>query len=179
MSDTGETFEPESFVPLLEAIRDIFLRHDFIGQATCVADLIDLAHLQSSNFASKLGGGEMWGSAGSVADEAGLRHSLGPVEDETVRDSLELTRLLIQLAEQMKAQGISSERSEFVARAFGRGLERRRRRDGDYDGITGDSKMIHFGSCPYQGVVRPLVTAKGRLILRCEQDNLAWLHPSE
>lgn len=130
MSDTGETVEPESFVPLLDAIRDILLRHDFIGQATYVADLIDLAHLRSSDFASKLGGGKIWGSAGSVADGVDLRPSRDPVDAETERDSIELTRLLIQLAEQMKAQGISSERSEFVAHVFGEGLERRRRERG-------------------------------------------------
>lgn len=130
MSDTGETLEPQSFVPLLDAIRDILIRHDYIGQATLVADLIDLAHLRSSNFAGKLGGGEMWGSAGSVADGVDLRPSMDPVDAETERDSVELTRLLIQLAEQMKAQGISSKRSEFVAHVFGRGLERRRREQG-------------------------------------------------
>jgi hypothetical protein len=91
-----------------------------------VAELIDLAHLQSSNFAGVLGGGEMWGSAGSVADVVGLRHSLDPVDAGTERDSLELRRLLIRLAEQMKVQGISSEASEFVSNAFRRGLERRR-----------------------------------------------------
>jgi hypothetical protein len=126
MNGTSETAEPESFVPLLDAIRDILLRHDYLAQATWVADLIDLAHLQSSNFARELGGGEMWGSAGSVADVVGLRHSLDPVDAEAERDSLELRRLLIRLAEQMKAQGISSEASEFVANSIRRGLERRR-----------------------------------------------------
>jgi hypothetical protein len=90
-----------------------------------VAELIDLAHLQSSNFAGVMGGGEMWGSAGSVADVVGLRHSLDPVDAGTERDSLELGRLVIRLAEQMKVQGISSA-SEFVSNAFRRGLERRR-----------------------------------------------------
>jgi hypothetical protein len=92
MNGTSETAEPESFVPLLDAIRDILLRHDYLAQATWVADLIDLAHLQSSNFARELGGGEMWGSAGSVADVVGLRHSLDPVDAEAERDSLELRR---------------------------------------------------------------------------------------
>lgn len=123
--------EPESFVPLLDAIREILLRHDYLAQATWVANLIDLAHLQSSNFSEELGGGGMWGSAGSVADVVGLRHSLDPVDAETEQDSLELRRLLIRLAEQMKVQGISSEGSEFVATAFRRGLERRRRREGE------------------------------------------------
>jgi hypothetical protein len=71
----------------------------------------------------------MWGSAGSVADVVGLRHSLDPVDAETERDSVELRRLLIRLAEQMKVQGIPSGGSEFVANAFRLGLERRRRRE--------------------------------------------------
>ena len=71
----------------------------------------------------------MWGSMGSVADVVDLRHSLDPVDAETERDSLELTRLLIRLGEQMKTKGISSEGSEFVANGFRRGLERRRRRE--------------------------------------------------
>ena len=129
MSGPSEVPEPESFVPLLDAIREILLRHDFLAQATWVANLIDLAHLQSSNFARELGGGAMWGSAGSVADVVGLRHSLDPVDAETERDSVELRRLLIRLAEQMKVQGIPSEGSEFVANAFRLGLERRRRRE--------------------------------------------------
>jgi hypothetical protein len=114
---------------LLDAIREILLRHDFMAQATWVADLIDLAHLRSSNFVKKLGGGAIWGSAGSVADVVDLRPSLDPVDAETRQDSLELQRLLIRLADQMKAQGVSSEGSEFVADAFRRGLERRRRRE--------------------------------------------------
>jgi hypothetical protein len=128
MSDTDE-FDPESFVSLLDAIRDILLRHDRLAQATLVADLIDLAHLHSSDFARKLGGGGIWGSAGSVADGVDLRPSLDPVDAETRQDSLELQRLLVRLGDQMKAQGISSRGSEFVGEAFRRGLERRRSRD--------------------------------------------------
>jgi len=129
MSDTGEVVEPESFVPILDAIRDILLRHDYLAQATRVADLVDLAHLQSSDFARKLGEGGMWGSSGSVADIVDLRPSLDPVNAAKERDSLELRRHLIRLADQMKAQGISSEGSEFVAKAFRRGLERHLRRE--------------------------------------------------
>jgi hypothetical protein len=128
MRHAGDAFEPESFVPLLERIRDILLKHEFIEQATVVADLIDLAHLESPDFARRLGGGHIWGSAGSVADVVGLQRSLEPVDAETERDSVELMRLLVELADQMKAQGISSEGSEFVGNAFRRGLEIMRRR---------------------------------------------------
>jgi hypothetical protein len=125
----GEALDPESFVPLLERMRHIFLKHDFIGKATVLADLIDLAHLQASSFAEELGGGMMWGSAGSIADSVDLRRSLEPVDADTQRDSFELMRLLSRLAEQMKAQGVSSEGSEFVGNGFRRALEMLRCRE--------------------------------------------------
>jgi len=127
MSNT-DAFDPENFVSLLDAIRDILLRHDRLTQATFIADLIDLAHLHSSDFSRELGSGRIWGSAGSVADGVDLRPSLDPVDAETRQDSLELQRLLIRLADQMKAQGISSKGSEFVGDGFRRGLERWRSR---------------------------------------------------
>ncbi len=123
MSGRRDALEPERFLPILERIRTILLDHEFSSQATVVADLIDLAHLKSSKFAEKLGGGEMWGSAGSVADAVGMGHSLEPVDTETERDSIELMRLLIRLADEMGEEGISSEGSHFVASAFRRGLE--------------------------------------------------------
>ena len=113
----------ESFVPLLATIRDTLLKHDFIAQGTVAAELIDLTHLESPEFVKKLQGGEVWGSAGSIADEAGLRPSFDVVDAETERDSVELRHALIQLADQMREQGISSERSDLVAKAFRRGLE--------------------------------------------------------
>jgi hypothetical protein len=123
MRHAGNALEPESFVPPLERIRDILLKHEFIVHATVLADLIDLAHLESPDFAAKLGGGHMWGSAGSVADMVGLQRGLEPVDAETERDSVELMRLLVELAAHMKEQGIASEGSEFVGNAFRRGLE--------------------------------------------------------
>jgi hypothetical protein len=118
-------FRPESFVPLLERIRDILLKHDFISQGTHAAELIDLAHLGSEEFVTLLQIGGVWGSAGSIADSVDLRKSFDPVDAETERDSLELTRALIQLADQMREQGIGSEGSEFIAKLFRRGLQQR------------------------------------------------------
>jgi hypothetical protein len=99
--------EPESFVPLLERIRDLLLKHDFLAQATVVAGLIDLAHLEDPSFADRLGGGGLWGSAGSVADIVDLRRSQEPVDPETERDSVQLIHALIQLGDDMRAQGIA------------------------------------------------------------------------
>jgi len=128
---TPETpLEPESFVPLLERMRDLLLKHDFLAEATVVAELIDLAHLGDASFADRLGGGELWGSAGSVADIVDLRRSLEPVDPETERDSVQLIHALIQLADDMRAQGIASDGSEYIGNGFRRGLDvsRRRRR---------------------------------------------------
>jgi hypothetical protein len=127
----GDAFDSESFVPLLERMRDILLKHDYIDQATLVDNLIDLAHLESSDFPEKLGGGDMWGSSGSVADVVDLQSSFDPVDAE--RDSIELTESLVRLADRMKAQGISSERVEFLADAFRRGLETRHSRSDPWD----------------------------------------------
>jgi hypothetical protein len=115
----------------LERIRDLLLKHNFLEQATVVAEIVDLAHLGDPSFADRLGGGELWGSAGSIADIVDLRRSLEPVDPDTERDSVELIHTLIRLADDMRAQGIASERSEFVGNEFRRGLDvsRRRRRE--------------------------------------------------
>lgn len=99
-------FKPKSFVPLLERIRDLLLKHDYLAQATVVAELIDLAHLEDPSFADRLGGGELWGSAGSVADVVDFRRSLEPVDPDTERDSDDLIHALIRLADDMRARGL-------------------------------------------------------------------------
>jgi hypothetical protein len=118
----GDAFDSERFVPLLEEMRDILLRHDYLAQATVLAELIDLAHLESTRFPERLREGEIWGSAGSVADVVDLQSSTNRLD--AGRDSIELTKSLIRLAEEMKAQGISSERVDFLADAYRRGVER-------------------------------------------------------
>jgi metal-responsive CopG/Arc/MetJ family transcriptional regulator len=75
----------------------------------------------------------MWGSAGSVADVIGLQSSFDPPDADTERDSIELTETLIRLADQMSAQGMSSERIESLANAFRHGLETRRSRGNPSD----------------------------------------------
>jgi hypothetical protein len=108
--------------PSLRGFATSFLKHHFLAQGPFAADLVDLAHLQSPDFVKRLNEGEVWGSPGSIADVAGLR-PFDPVDAETERDSVELRRSLIELADQMREQGISSERPDVVARAFREGLE--------------------------------------------------------
>ena len=122
--------DPERFVAILETIRTIFLKHEYIVHATLVAELIDLAHLGSPDLPEKLGGGRLWGSAGAVADVVSLQRTLDPVDVETERDSVALTEALIRLADEMRAQGIASEGSEFIGHGFRRGLELRHLREG-------------------------------------------------
>src|SRR5262245_61714041 len=126
MNNAGDAFDPESFVPLLETIRTMLIKHEFVDQGTVVAQLIDLAHLGSEQLPEKLRGGDVWGSAGSVADVVGLQRSFEPRDVETERDSIELTESLVLLADKMQAHGMSSERVDFLADAFRRGLEERR-----------------------------------------------------
>jgi hypothetical protein len=57
MSDVGDAFKPESFIPQLETIRTTLIRHEYIDQATVLAELIDLAYLRSTRFPEKLRGG--------------------------------------------------------------------------------------------------------------------------
>lgn len=82
-------------------MRDILLKREFLAQATVVAELIDLARLEADSFADRLGGGEVWGSAGSVADIVDLRRTLEPVDSDTRQDSIELMHALspVPLAE--------------------------------------------------------------------------------
>lgn len=56
-----------------------------------------------------------------MADVVDLQSSTN--RPDAGRDSIELTKSLIRLAEEMKAQGISSERVDFLADAFRRGVE--------------------------------------------------------
>jgi hypothetical protein len=115
--------EPPRFVPILEQLRDLLVKHEFLDQADIVARLIDLAHLESPRFARTLQIGGVWGSTGSLADVAYFGDFEGTEEQR--RDSIEYRRLLIRLADEMKAQGLTDEGSEFIASALRKGMERR------------------------------------------------------
>lgn len=42
--------------------------------------------------------------------------------------------------------------------------------------------VLHFGPCPWekcQGLLRPLATKQGRIVLVCDEDDAMWLHPSD
>jgi hypothetical protein len=116
--------KPERFVPILERLRDLLLKHHYFAQADVAAELIDLAHLESPKFVGKLQIGGIWGSSGSVADIIGLGDFVERPQEEVDRDSLECMRLLIRLADEMKAHGISTEGSELEAETLRVGLRR-------------------------------------------------------
>ena len=112
--------EPERFVPILDALRSVLLKYDFIEDATFVAELIDLAYLESPDFARRLQGGRIWGKG--LADIA-FRGNVEGRQEDLRRNDVRYKQLLIQLADEMKAQGIASDGSEFVADAFRKGME--------------------------------------------------------
>jgi hypothetical protein len=118
-SSTGK-YEPERFVPIFNALRDLLLKHQLIESATFVAELTDLAHLEREELPSRLQGGGVWGMG--LADVAFAGNVEG-AEEELNADDVRFRHLLIQLANEMKAQGINSERSELIAGALRRGLE--------------------------------------------------------
>ena len=151
---TPETpLEPESFVPLLERIRDLLLKHDFLAQATVVAGLIDLAHLEDPSFADRLGGGELWGSAGSVADIVDLRRSLEPVDPETERDSVQLIHELIQLADDSRRSRTRAWRGTPRTRRATPCIVRMRTRS--------DRSTRSLGQRRREGLFRPTSSASG------------------
>lgn len=116
--------EPERLIPILEELRALLLKYDFLHHATTAAELINLAHLDSPDFVRELRGGEVWGSAGSIADFV-LQGNVEGSEEEIRADDLKYAKLLMRLAEEMTNQGIGTEQTEFEARLLRKGLERR------------------------------------------------------
>jgi hypothetical protein len=98
------------------------LKHEFLAQATVMAELIDLAHLEAASFADRLGAEEYW-AAGSVADIVDLRRSLEPLDPDTRRDSLELIQTPIRLADPMRTQGSHRRDPNSWGNGFRRSLE--------------------------------------------------------
>ncbi len=87
------------FIPILEGLRTLFLKHGYVGQVDILAKLITLAHLESPDFADRIQFGGVWSSAGSVADAVGLYDS--KARDEAQRDTAEAMRLLLRLADEI------------------------------------------------------------------------------
>ena len=114
---------------ILDALRDLLLKYDFIEDATFVAELIDLANLDSPDLTSRLQSGRVWGMG--LADIAFPGNVKGPDEEELRQDDAQYKALLIRLADEMKAQGISYERSELIADALREGMRMLRAR-GDW-----------------------------------------------
>lgn len=100
--------EPEKLIPILEELRELLLKYDFVDHATTIAELIDLAHLDSPDFVRELQSGEVWGSAGSIADLVFQGNVEGP-EEQIRADDLHYAKLLLGLAEEMVRRGIGTE----------------------------------------------------------------------
>lgn len=112
--------DPDRLVPILERVRGLLLKYKLSKTAAVTAELVELARLGSPDFVKRLQGGEVWGKG--LADVAFEGNVEGP-EEQLRRDDEEYMRLLASLAEEMEAQGIASQGSNFVAREFREGLE--------------------------------------------------------
>lgn len=121
---TGD-LEPERFIPILDALRALLPKYDFIEDATFVAELIDLSHLDSPEFAKRLQSGQVWGNG---LGRRGLHGQRGRAGGGTPQRRRAIHVPLVRFADEMKAQGISYERSELIADAIREGLKRLRAR---------------------------------------------------
>lgn len=61
-------FDYRSFLPALETLRALLVKHGFFEQEQVVSNLMDLANLESPEFQRRLQFGGVWGSAGSIVD---------------------------------------------------------------------------------------------------------------
>jgi hypothetical protein len=102
----------DRFVPILRELRDLLLEYDDVEHATIIADLLDVAQLGRPEFVTRVQSGEIWGAAaGTIVDLGGFHaddyHSRTQAENAFRRLSL----LLVQLADEMRVQGIDTRRS--------------------------------------------------------------------
>jgi hypothetical protein len=111
-----------AFVPDLETLRDLFTKYGRTYQSGIVDQLLsDGRTPDREKFVSGLQGGLMWGGSGSVADAVSLIDP--PRTPEAELDSVSCRRALLRIADEMEAQGISSEGSRFIGSALKRGLD--------------------------------------------------------
>jgi len=108
-STSGLNYQP--FIEILKPLRELQLKHGFLEHADYISSLIDMAQLASPEFVNELSSGNMWGSAGSMVDLVFIGNVEGS-EKELLADEAEYARLLLQLAEEMVAQGIMYERAQ-------------------------------------------------------------------
>lgn len=101
---------PNGLVRILTELRDLLIEYGYMGHATVVSDLLDLAHLESPKFVTRLQGGEVWGSAGSLADLGTLDDHTDRPDREVKEASVRYCSLLIRLGDEMESEGIASGR---------------------------------------------------------------------
>ena len=111
------SFDYQSFVPVLESLRVLLLKHMFLAQEQVVSELIDLAHLESPDFQRRLQFGGVWGGAGSVADVCFSGNVEGP-EDELEEDDRRYQEALVHLGERMLAEGLKDDSVEKLLRGL-------------------------------------------------------------
>ena len=121
MKPDDDEMNPNGLIRILTELRDLLLEYDYMGHATVVSDLLDLAHLESPKFVSRLQGGEVWGGAGSLADLGYLGDFTERPERAVKKASLRYEGLLIMLSDEMESEGIASSGSKFIGDALRKG----------------------------------------------------------
>jgi hypothetical protein len=107
--------QPAKFVPILKEMRELILKYEFLEHADHVSRLIDSANLDSPDLVDQLLRGGVWSAAGSLADLQFTGNVQGVPEEQLYRDDMEYQRLLVRLADEMKAQGIRDKSVEDLA----------------------------------------------------------------
>jgi hypothetical protein len=91
--------DPRTLIPILGQLEQILRRNDHPGQANYVAAVATIAEWDPIAVIPALTSGAMWGGSGAVWE-------VGTFDSAT--DRREFSKLLMQLVEAMKAQGINS-----------------------------------------------------------------------
>lgn len=122
MSNAGRA-QTGRLVQLLNAMRELLLKHDRLGHADVVSHLIDLGNLESSEFVERLLWGGVWGGSGSLMDVQ-FTGNVEAAEAELYKDDVEYRRLLVRLADEMRAQGIRDDGIERYANGLRAAIEK-------------------------------------------------------
>jgi hypothetical protein len=118
-----ESISYGAFLPFLETMRLLLRKHSRFAQAEVIDTIMREGGAGSERFVTELQGGLFWGGSGSVVDALSLEDP--PRDWETEQESIEFTRAVVKIAEEMEAQGIACERSRLLGPALQEGLVRR------------------------------------------------------
>jgi hypothetical protein len=109
--------DPSTLISVLRQMEQVLRRNDHPGQADYVAAVAKIAEWDPIAVAPALTSGAMWGGSGSVWDVGRFDSAI---------DRREFCQSLVQLAEEMRIQGINSagadSRAEILSQWLKQGL---------------------------------------------------------